>query len=1268
MKRLLRAAEVLAWAGFFALAVLVLAVRFWVLPDIERYRQDIVAAMSRGLGLPVRVGAIQARWFGLRPHIALSDVRIYDAQGREALVLPSIENVVAWRSLARGQLVLHSVVIESPRLSMRRDSAGDLYIAGLKISGDGGSGGFGAWLLAQEEIAIRGAEIEWLDELRGAPPLALSRLEIRLVNGRGTHLLGLKAHTPAELGSTVEVRARLQGTDLEAAAFSGRVFLEIGDTDLAVWRAWVDYPFNVREGQGALRVWATVEAGKLAALSADVALAGLHMSLADELSPLELASVQGRVQGRALPDGVELSGRGLTLVIENGPEVPKTDFRIVWRPQAGGAVAASVIELDALHHVVGSLPLPPQLSEAIEDFAPRGRLEETRLEWSGPFDAPAKLGLRMRFADLALRATGAVPGFSGLSGTLEATDERGSLALASRKAALELPRIFPDPNIPLDSLAGQIEWERGRDGGVAVRIASITFANEHASGNVYGTYARQGAGPGTIDLSGVLNRADGRQVGRYLPIVLPEAPRNWLTRGILAGEASDVRVRIRGDLRDFPFVDPAKGQFQVTARVQKGVLDYAEGWPRIDNIVGDLNFERDRVEIVGRSGSILGAQLSNVHVAIPSLRGPERHVRVSGQADGPSGDFLRFVRSSPLRSSVGEGFAELRADGRAKLRLKVDIPLAELPKTQVTGEIDFAGNEVTVVPWLPPIESASGRVTFTDSGFTLHDARGRLLGGAVAISGGTRAGREVEILARGDASFEATRALFDHPLRKHLSGSFGYLVTVREQEGGARISFESPLRGLESALPAPLAKRTADPLPLRVEVNPAARGERDRVSIWLGTLAQAEVQRRRQDGAMVIQRTAVWLGPERDQPIRLPERPGTLVYGSLPSFDLDRWLPLLSGEGGGDSQPDSQPASSPPIALELKFGVLDAFGRRLTKVALRASAEAAGWSANVSADELAGDVSYRARPQPRVIARLDRFTIPDDTPAHLSPGPPRPATRPSELPALNLVAEEFTFRSKRLGRVELVASRAGDDWRVERATMSNTDASVTGSGIWYAAPSRTAIQFDLDSGDAGGFLARVGQADTVKGGRARMQGSLAWQGDPATLDFATLSGHVQMHVEDGQFLEIEPGLGKLIGLISLQALPRRVSLDFRDVFSKGFQFDRIASSAQIDSGVLKLKEFRMRGPAAEVEMTGAVNLAQETQDLRVRVLPNLTDSAALGIGIVNPVAGVAAAIAQRILKNPLSQIFAYDYLVTGTWSDPKVDKILPPPITEQLSN
>jgi uncharacterized protein YhdP len=405
---------------------------------------------------------------------------------------------------------------------------------------------------------------------------------------------------------------------------------------------------------------------------------------------------------------------------------------------------------------------------------------------------------------------------------------------------------------------------------------------------------------------------------------------------------------------------------------------------------------------------------------------------------------------------------------------------------------------------------------------------------------------------------------------------------------------------------------------------------------------------------MLTQRTAVWLNPEREQPIRLPECPGTLVYGTLDAFDLDRWLALLpAGEGGSQQQ---------PVALEVRLRQLDAFGRRLSNVALRASAEAAGWAANVKADELAGDVSYRLRPQPRVIARLSHFTVPADSPATK----PRPAAQPSDLPALDLVADEFTFRGKRLGRVELVANRVGENWRIESASMINPDASLTGSGMWYALPARTEIQFDLEAGNAGSFLERVGQPGMVKGGRTRMRGALSWQGDPATLDFATLSGEVQMQAEDGQFLEIEPGLGKLIGLMSLQALPRRISLDFSDVFSKGFRFDRIASAAQVESGVLKLKEFRMRGSAADVEMSGQADLAQETQELRVRILPSLGDSAALGLTLVNPVAGVAAAIAQRLLKNPLGHIFAFDYSVSGTWNDPKVVKLMPPPLPESV--
>jgi uncharacterized protein (TIGR02099 family) len=1249
MKRLGRAIEVLAWGIFLAFAAAALVVRFWVLPDIERYREDIVAAMSRGIGLPVRVGEIRASWLGLRPQIGLSDVRIYDLQGREALVLPSIENEIAWSSLALGELRLRRVVIDAPRLDVRRDAAGELYIAGLKVApGAGGGAGLGG-LLGSGQFMIRGAEIEWHDELRGAPPLVFYDLDLVLENAGERHALGVRARTAPELGGGIDLRALVHGNDWRREALSGRVFLQIGYTDLSAWRAWVDYPAHVRSGQGALRVWATVEQGELKEATADVALAEVSASLADELAPLDLLSVQGRVLGRWHADGVELSGRGLAIAVKDGPQIPKTDFQIVWRPQAGGTLAASAVDLRVFGELAESLPLPPQVALRLEELAPRGRLTQARLEWSGPFDAPTRFAARAGFEDLALRARDGTPGFAGVSGTLEATREGGKLTLASSKASVELPAIFPEPVIPLDSLAGQLEWQRDPAGGVTVRVPSLSFANEHASGNLFGSYAWPGEGRGILDLSAVLNRGDVRRVRRYLPHVLPEPVREWLGEAIHAGEASDVRVRVRGDLRHFPFKDPATGQFEVTARVDKGVFEFAKGWPRIEDIVAELSFRGDRMEIVARSASMLGAQLAAVRVAMPTLAGPDRRVLVSGQADGATAGFLKFLQTSPLRDSAGAFTEGMSASGRGKLRLNLELPLAALAKSKVAGEFEFAGNQVGVLPWLPPVEDAAGKVAFTQSGFTLHDVKGRLFDGPIALSGGTRANRRVEVLARGSASFDATRALFDHPLRQHLSGSFAYTVAVRAQDGLASVSFESPLRGLESTLPAPLAKSAADALPLRVDVTPVARGQRDRISVSLGTLARAEVSRRKEGAAMVVQRTGVWLAPGRDQPVRLPERPGILVYGALPSFDLDRWRPLMAGDGGGDAG---------PVALDLKFRTLDAFGKRLRDVALRASAEAAGWSARIDADDVAGDVSYRAGAEPRVVARLARLTVPADAPGAASgPGP-----RPSDLPALDVVIDEFAFRGKQLGRIELVGRRAGEDWKIESASMSTPDGSLTGGGLWEASPSRTRVQFDLEAHDAGAFLDRMGYAGLVKGGRARLQGALVWRGDPSKLDLPSLRGTLEMQAENGQFLEIEPGIGKLISLMSLQALPRRVTLDFRDVFSKGFQFDRIASAALIDDGALQLKEFRMRGSAADVEMSGRADLARETQDLRVRVVPSLGDSAALGVAIVNPVAGVAAAIAQRILKNPLGQIFSYDYQVSGTWSDPKVDKIKPPPL------
>jgi len=229
--------------------------------------------------------------------------------------------------------------------------------------------------------------------------------------------------------------------------------------------------------------------------------------------------------------------------------------------------------------------------------------------------------------------------------------------------------------------------------------------------------------------------------------------------------------------------------------------------------------------------------------------------------------------------------------------------------------------------------------------------------------------------------------------------------------------------------------------------------------------------------------------------------------------------------------------------------------------------------------------------------------------------------------------------------------------------MQNPEGSLSGTGLWRTAPEpRTTFSFEMQSSDIGRFLDRVGYAGLVRGGRASAKAELAWDGEPAAIDYPSLTGNLQLHAEDGRFLEIEPGIGKLVSLMSLQMLPRRITLDFRDVFSKGFQWDNIDASAQIAQGTLETKDFRMSGGAAEVRMRGSVDLARETQDLRVRVVPALDSTASTAAAVaINPVVGLTTLLAQKLLQNPLGQMFAFEYGISGSWADPKVEKLTPMP-------
>ena len=301
------------------------------------------------------------------------------------------------------------------------------------------------------------------------------------------------------------------------------------------------------------------------------------------------------------------------------------------------------------------------------------------------------------------------------------------------------------------------------------------------------------------------------------------------------------------------------------------------------------------------------------------------------------------------------------------------------------------------------------------------------------------------------------------------------------------------------------------------------------------------------------------------------------LRGTLPALDLDRWLPLLAE--GGRPAPRARATISRSACWTRSASACAA-------VTMQGAADAAGWSATMNTAEFAGDLVYRCEGSGRLVARFTRFALPEDAPGV------KPGEGMKDLPAVDIVADDFTHRGRKLGRVEVQARHEGP------ARLAHREAGDDQSGFGAVGQRRveagrrprTSLAFKLEVSDVGLFLDRFGYPDHVKGGTAKVDGTLNWNGDPLTMDYATLSGKLQLHAEDGRFLEIEPGVGKLVSLVSLQMLPRRVTLDFRDVFSKGFQWDRIDGTMGIERGVWRSRTSRCTGrpPTCRCRAAGPV--------------------------------------------------------------------------------
>ena len=1368
---------VVAWL-VFALGWLVL--HGWIVPRIGDFRPRLEIEASKALGVPVRVGQISAKSQGFFPTFELSQVTLLDARGQEALRLPRISGVLSPTSL--WGLGFDQLSIDRPELDIRRAADGKIYVGGLALTEDrSGHGAAADWLFSQPELVIRGGTVRWTDELRQAPPLALTQVDWVVRNTGRRHMIRLDATPPAEWGERFSLRgifrqSLLSGDAGNFAEWTGQMYAEFGRAELGRIMQYASLRtlgVELTAGKGALRAWADFSHGQLAGGTADVALQGVELKLGSALRPLAFEAVSGRVGGAKRASGFDFNTEDLRFLTRDGLQWPGGNVALTHTAQdaqrAGQTeLKADKLDLAALAQIASRLPLGSPVHALIESFAPSGLVETIKAHWQGPLEAPSAFAAKGRVVSLTLAAAPAgspasgtgtppAPGRPGVSGAaidFDITQQGGKAQLKILNGALDLPGVFEESRLPLEQLSVDADWKlSGRK--IEAQLRNLQFANADAQGQAQVLWRTDDEGgavaggpsaanasrdkrfPGVLDLQGSLSRGNGARVHRYLPLVLPEEVRHYVRDAIVAAALSDVKFKVKGPVSEIPFTNPARGEFRVSAKVHQAHYAYvpkslqppdAAAWPALTELNGELVFMRAALAVNGATAKVAGLpglQVVKAEAKIPDLT-KGATVQLALDVKGALADALGFVNQSPLADITSQALAKTVASGAGDYRFRLDLPIHAISKSQVQGTITLPGNDVQLAPATPLLAGLKGVLTVNERGFNVTQAQARLLGGEVRFEGGTPEGARpgaaklepegtLAFRAQGTLSAEGLRQVKDMDfvarLAQNASGSAAYVASLGLRQGVTELTLSSSLQGMALNLPAPFGKSAEATLPVRFEKvllpgSPkAGQALQDQLSLSVGSVAAITYVRDVSGAQPRVIRGSIGVGLAAGESAPVLEG-GVAANINLSQVNFDAWEKILAGSSGGSALASvPAPSASPAPALDRAFadaslGYLPSVmairareltlqGRKLNQVVVGGSRDGLTWRANIDATELNGYVEFRqsgGAGAGRLHARLARLS--------LAPGTAREVEaildeQPANIPALDIVVEDFELRGKKLGRVEIEAINRGGsaangdgvrEWRLNKFNVILPEAVLNASGNWVAvnaptegsvAPAgapgggrgpaerrRTTMNFRLDVADSGELLKRFGMGDLIRRGKGKLEGQVGWVGSPLSPDYPSMNGQFNVTMESGQFVKADPGIAKLLGVLSLQSLPRRLTLDFRDVFSEGFAFDFVRGDVTIKQGMAQTNNLQMRGVNAGVLMDGSADIARETQNLKVVVVPEIdAGTAALIATAINPAIGLGTFLAQLFLRRPLMEAATQEFHIDGSWADPKITKV-----------
>lgn len=1231
------------------LAVAVGLVRL-MLPELPEYREEIRARASEVIGLSVQFERIDARWRLSGPELIFSEVTLADPASGEA-VLDADEVSIGgafMRMLRERRITVGRLAVRGTAVTVERQPDGAFVFQGRAAETSGEISG--GELPRDIRIVLEDVDFTYSDPRTRGGPLRARLTSLTWNRAGGTQELEVRLEPDSALAAGLRVAARRQEDDPpDWDVYVEATELNLGRLASVLPEQWP----SPRAGMAQVEIWASLREGRLRRATANLSTEGFAPAAAVDGPTYDLGA---RVEW-ALNDGGWLAAVNELRIERDGVLRPDSFLQVSAETAADGGLEALEVQsgylsMEDIRPLAAWMPQPA--ARAFAEYDPSGDIVSLDLR-AADLDEDLSLtySVEAQLRDVGIAPRGDLPGIRGISGNIRADESNGRLVLDSAALVLDAPRVFASP-LAFTRADATIVW-RGIGGELTVLCDRLLLEDEWLtteSSFELDIPKAEGASP-RLDLTAEWRLRELARTTRYLPVrVMKKGIVDWLEKALLAGRAERGSLRIDGALADFPF-DEGDGVFRARASVRDAALRYALSWPDIEQLDAEVILEGMRLATTENSGVTMGSRIEDASVAFEDLRTGVLTVR--GSAEGTLADVVDYAEASPIAGLFGGRLADVSASGPARVDLDLTVPVTQLDDYEVAAEVSTTAGRLALEGFPHALSRVAGSARITRAGVNAEDIRAVFLGADVVIDlASPERGGEIAAVAVAESRITAEALVGEAglPLAGDVAGAADYQATVRFPRAGladgppVTIRLESRLEGLAVSLPEPARKTLEESWPFSVEFAFPEPGRLD-VTGFYGQTAKWTLQVSRKEAGWSLARGNVHLGPGLP---RLPTGSGLYLTGTLERLRLGEWLDRATA---GDAA-----AGGLIRAADLSVGDLYAFGQRARNVEVELERNASDWLVQAEGPSVSGSIIVptdldSGRP---LILDMQRLHLSEADPEAADPG------SPAEYPPMDIRIADFRLGERGFGTLEATFAKTETGIRSEDLTATAPTFRFEGSAGWRvdltdAAGQRASLAGTLDSTDVKATLSELGYFPGIDADSGAVTLDLSISGPPRGAFLEELDGEVGLSIVNGQLDEVDPGAGRVFGLLSVAALPRRLSLDFRDVFNRGLSFDRIEGTFRIVNGDAYTCDLSLEGSVADIGVVGRAGLASRDYNQTALVSANVGSSLpAVGAVVAGPQAAAALLLFSQIFKKPLQELGQAYYQVSGDFDDPTIER------------